>query len=315
MNSPIVIDCHYYRPKRMASYLIADKGEAAFIDNNTAKALPYLLQALTDNHIAAEAVKYLIVTHIHLDHSGGTAALLAHCPNATVVVHPRGAPHLINPKRLVQSAKQVYGEALFEKLYGTIDPIDRDRVMSAEDGQALDLGSRKLSFLFTPGHAKHHLVVHDNALNAVFSGDAFGIGYERLQRGTEPYLLCSCPPTDFDAAATRDSIQRIVDTGAAKVFVAHYGEFDRVKAAAAIVIESTNRMEQVLGEALESELEGDGLEEFCRGRVRDELLAQLAVCGVTCDHHDGDVLDPDIFINARGLRYVVEKRRSHPNLQ
>jgi hypothetical protein len=141
------IDCHYLdRPEFAAAYLLVDGDEAAFIDNNTHHALPRLLAALAGTGLAAEQVRYLIITHVHLDHAGGTSALAQACPQATVLAHPRAARHVIDPDKLIASAKSVYGEDEFRRLYGEIEPVDKDRVQSIEDGEKVTLGSASWNF-------------------------------------------------------------------------------------------------------------------------------------------------------------------------
>ena len=117
-DSVITVDPNYIHPGRAAVYLIDADGSAAFVDASTPRSLPILLQALDERGLRPAQVKYVIVTHVHLDHSAGTAALLEACPNAVAVVHPRGERHLVEPARLVKSARRVYGEDLFASLNG-----------------------------------------------------------------------------------------------------------------------------------------------------------------------------------------------------
>jgi hypothetical protein len=180
----VTIDCEYVMPQLAASYLREEGGEVAFIEANTTHAVPRLLAALEKAGLAPEAVKYVIVTHVHLDHAGGASALMRACPNATLLAHPRAARHLIDPTRLVASARHVYGEDAFERLYGTIEAIDASRVRALEDGERVTLGTAPLHFLHTRGHANHHFVVHDEAKQVVYTGDAFGLVYPAMQRST-----------------------------------------------------------------------------------------------------------------------------------
>src|SRR5690242_7173105 len=117
------IDCHYVMPNFAAAYLLADQGKAAFVDNNTTHSVPTLMNALKQRGLEPKDVQFIMVTHVHLDHAGGTSALATLCPNAVVLAHPRAAPHLIDPRKLVSSARAVYGDAIFDQLYGKIDPI------------------------------------------------------------------------------------------------------------------------------------------------------------------------------------------------
>ena len=181
--SIVTIDTHYLgRSEFAAAYLIVDGDRAAFIDNNTNAAVPRLLAALDDHGLTPAQVAYIIITHVHLDHAGGTSALAAACPDATVIAHPRAAPHVIAPERLVESASAVYGATEFKRLYGTIEPVPADRVRSMEDEEVLAFGARELTFLHTRGHANHHFCVADSATGVIFTGDAFGLAYPALQR-------------------------------------------------------------------------------------------------------------------------------------
>ncbi|MDX9975708.1 MAG: MBL fold metallo-hydrolase, partial [FCB group bacterium] len=228
-HSVITVDPNYIHPGRAAVYLINADGPAAFVDASTPRSLAILLRALEERGLRPEQVEYVVVTHVHLDHSAGTAALLGACPNAVALVHPRGARHLAAPARLVESAKRVYGEEVFDSLYGAVEAVAAERVRTVEDGEILPLGDGELRFLHTPGHAKHHISVYDSGSNGVFTGDAFGVAYPPVQHGTRKYLLCSCTPTDFDAEAARETVRRIVDTGAERAYLTQFGPFESVK--------------------------------------------------------------------------------------
>lgn len=307
--SVCTIDCQYVAPEIAASFLILEAGRAAFVDNNTARAETHLLDALTSRHVLPDAVDYLIVTHIHLDHSGGTAALLERCPNAAVLCHPRAARHLINPTRLVTSAKQVYGEAAFAHLFGEIHPIPEERVRVMHDGETLEFGSRTLRFLDTPGHARHHMCIYDSGTNGVFAGDCFGLHYPSLQTGHKPLITCSSTPTEFDAVEARRTVRRILDTGCERVYVTHFGVVERVQEAAEELLRSIDAMERIMHEAATTSVDGETLEEFCRERVEAEARRQFAECGVEPGNGAMERLEADILINARGLAYQANRLR------
>ncbi|HTP65704.1 MAG TPA: MBL fold metallo-hydrolase, partial [Geobacteraceae bacterium] len=157
MNRTIrTIDCQYVRPGFAASFLVHEEGEAYFVETNTSHALPYILEALRKERIACSGVKWIAVTHVHLDHAGGVSALLDACPEATVLAHPRAARHLIDPAKLVASAKVVYGEELFARLYGDVLPVPAERVRTVEDGEEIPFSGSKLRCIHTRGHANHH---------------------------------------------------------------------------------------------------------------------------------------------------------------
>ncbi|HOE66294.1 MAG TPA: MBL fold metallo-hydrolase [Candidatus Hydrogenedentes bacterium] len=304
------IDCRYREPGRAAAYLIAEPGHAAFVDNNTAHAAPLLLDALQRAGMTPEQVEALIITHVHLDHAGGTSALLGACPNAVVLCHPNAARHLIDPARLTLSARQVYGEETFARLYGEIHPIPESRVRTVEDMEPFRLGGRTLTFLHTPGHAKHHVCMHDSGENAVFTGDTFGVAYAVHQMGPRPFLLCSTAPTDFDPAAARRSIERILATGADCVYLSHFGSLDNPRAAGEDLMDDIARMEAILEDAASASiLSGEALVSFCQERVRDAVRTHLEGCGIAPQGEAMDALLPDIQVNGQGLAVAAERRR------
>ena len=304
-----MIDCHYQEPLQAAVYLLQEGDKAAFIDANTVFAVPRFLASLEKKGLTPEQVEYIIITHVHLDHSGGTAELLKHCPNAIVLVHARAARNLVDPRRLVAGAIEVYGQALFAKLYSEIEGISEDRIRVMNDGEILAWGSRRLHFFYTLGHAKHHFCIHDSASNAVFSGDSFGIGRSSLHHDGPSYLLCICAPPDFHAEQTKASLQQIVDTGAERVYIAHYGFFTELASGAEQVARSTDQMAAILQEAADTDLTGEALEDFCRSRVVEAMDEHLAHCGVTNVDAHRQWLRPHIGLNVKGLSFAAERQR------
>lgn len=303
------VDCRYMGiEKRAAAYLLVEGDRAAFVDNNTAHAVPLLLDALRNAGLSPEQVDYLIVTHVHLDHAGGTAALLAHCPNATVLAHPRAARHLIDPARLVAGAKAVYGEEAFGHLYGVIDSIPETRVRSMEDNEELTWGTRSLRFFHVRGHANHHFCIYDSRANAVFAGDAFGIGRSAEMRPGPSFLIAATAPTEFEPALAREAVQRIVETGAESVYVSHYGRFGQVKENAEKLIHCIALMGGIVDEAVARRLEGNALDAFCSERTATALAEQLRMCGVADFEADWRFIENDVGLNAMGLAYLAGKR-------
>lgn len=306
---PILIDCHYVGiARRAAAYLLIEDGRAAFVDNNTSHAVPRLLNALAAAGLAPESVEYLIVTHVHLDHAGGTAALLQHCPNATVLAHPRAARHLIDPARLVNGAKMVYGEETFKKLYGVIEGIPAARIRVMEDDETLAWGARTLRFLHTRGHAKHHVCIHDSAANAVFAGDAFGIGRTSWERPGPSFLIAATAPTDFEPAAAREAVQRILDTRPATVYITHFGRMDEVPEGARKLLRCIDLMEAIVNRAVEKRLDGGELEAYCLEQTSAALDDHLRWCGVADFERDRRFIEGDVALNAMGLAHLARKR-------
>lgn len=307
---PLTIDTDYMGRRGVAAaFLLHDDGEAAFVETSTALALPRLLRALDEVGLRPEQVRYVVITHVHLDHAGGASALMRACPNATLLAHPRAARHAIDPSRLVASATTVYGEARFRALYGIIDPIAPERVRPVEDGEVLPLGRRELAFLHTRGHANHHFVVHDRAANGVFTGDAFGIGYPALQ-GDGRFVFPSTSPTDFDPVAARESLARVVGTGAERVWLTHFGERRDVAEVAADLDAQLEAYEALLERAIE--VDDPDLDAFVERAVRgffDALFARRPGAD-TPDHRE--LVELDVDLNAQGVAFAARRARRGP---
>src|SRR5512138_2300209 len=148
----ILVDTGYVTPDRAAAWIVRGKSSAAVVETGHGGAVPRLLAALAAHGIPRDEVSHVVVTHVHLDHAGGAGALMRELPAATLVVHPRGARHLVDPSKLAAGTMAVYGEARFRELYGELVPVAAERVIEAGDGFTLDLGSRPLRFLDAPGH-------------------------------------------------------------------------------------------------------------------------------------------------------------------
>jgi glyoxylase-like metal-dependent hydrolase (beta-lactamase superfamily II) len=305
------IDCHYLgRPETAAAYLLVDGERAAFVDNNTAHALPHLLRALADAGLHPEQVAYLVITHVHLDHAAGTAALAAQCPNAVILAHPRAAPHLVDPSRLVASAAQVYGEEAFARLYGVVEPVPAARVRTVEDDEVLPFGSRTWRFLHTRGHANHHMCLLDVTADAVIAGDAFGLQYPALQ-GAGTFAVPSTSPTDFDAALARESVERIVATGASQVYVSHFGRVADLHESAGQLLRHLEFAGELVDEATRADLSEDGIEGWIapryRAYVRGLLEARSPV--LASRPETWALLEMDLALNTQGIAFAAIRNR------
>lgn len=308
---PITIDCNYIRPQFAAAFLIKEENEGIFIENNTTHSVPFLLEGLNRVGLKTHEVKYIIVTHVHLDHAGGTSALMKKCPNATLIAHPKAAKHLIDPTKLIASATDVYGKSTFEKLYGELTPIDANRVHAVEDGEEISIGTRKLSFFYTRGHANHHICIFDNCSNGVFTGDSFGLAYPSLQsKGL--FIFASTSPTDFDPVEARLSIQKILNTGASRVFLTHFGELKMLSQASFQLNQYLDFSENLMNE-MDKNLdttEAKKLQSYCEDRIRDYLMNQLRQLSVEVSPEMAEILKLDIELNAAGIIYAIQRKRA-----
>jgi len=309
MQDVHTIDCHYLdRPRFAAAYLLVDGDEAAFIDNNTAYAVPRLLAALEKTGLSVEQVRYLIVTHVHLDHAGGTSALAKACPDATIIAHPRAARHIIDPSKLVASATAVYGEEQFRRLYGEIEPVSAELVREMADEETLSLGRRTLTFLHTRGHANHHFCIADDR-GAIFTGDAFGLHYPDLQ-GPGPLALPSTSPTDFDAELARQAIRRIVALSPEVVYPTHFGPVTGIDEGARQLVRHLDFADRVQEDAYRSDLPDEALADYVKPRLEDYITGLLDHHGPFAASADAwDLLAMDIDLNAQGIAFAVSKQR------
>ncbi|MGX9721359.1 MBL fold metallo-hydrolase [Stenotrophomonas acidaminiphila] len=218
-----VIDTAFQRDHFDAAYLLVGNGRGAFIDCGTSHSLPNMLAAVERAGLGIEAIDWLILTHVHLDHAGGAGALMQRLPNARLLVHPRGAPHMIDPARLVAGATAVYGAEEMARSYGQIMPVAAERVVVAGDGHRLSLGGRELLCIDTPGHARHHLCVWDAASRSWFTGDTFGLSYRELDSAQGAFVIPTSSPVQFEPDALHASIDRLMARAPEAMFLTHYG--------------------------------------------------------------------------------------------
>ena len=227
------IDTGFHRDRYDAAYLVAESGRAAFIDTGTAFAVPRLLATLEALAVPRSAVDFVIATHVHLDHAGGVGQLMQALPDAQLVVHPRGARHMIAPTALWQGALGVYGAEQMARDYGELVPVDAARVRTTTDGETLLLAGRPLVFAHTPGHALHHHCVWDARSAGWFTGDNFGIAYPEFNVDGRAFLFPTTTPVQFDPDAMRASIARLMATAPRQMFLTHYSRIAGIEDCAA----------------------------------------------------------------------------------
>lgn len=291
-------------PRFTASYLRTSGDECAFIEAHTSHALPKLLSALAENGKRPEQVRWVVITHAHLDHAAGASALMAACPNATLLAHPRAARHMVRPEKLVASATSVYGAERFRTLYGTITPIPETRVRALADGESFPLGDATLTVFHTAGHANHHFVVDDPALDTVYTGDTFGLVYPALQHHGR-FAMPSTSPTNFDAPLARQSIDRVLSLGRRAVALTHFDAYEDANAIAAQLGRFIDRA-------------GTWVDEAARGtETAAEMTARFARAWEKAIAEEapafGEVerafLAFDVDLNAQGLAFVADAKR------
>ncbi|WP_158884711.1 MBL fold metallo-hydrolase [Rhodanobacter sp. L36] len=292
------IDTGFVRPGFDAAYLIVENGRGAFVDCGTRFSIPRMLEALRTTGLSINDVDWLILTHVHLDHAGGAGELIAHLPNARLLVHPRGARHMINPSVLWAGASAVYGEKIMRETYGELRPVDAARVVEAADGHIVNLGDRSLLCIDTPGHAKHHLTVYDERASACFTGDVFGLSYRELDTANGPFILPTTSPVQFDPDALHASIERLVALKPEWMYLTHY---DRVGNAEKLAVDLHDQIDAMTTLALAAKHDAHRHEALVEA-LTDLYARRAAAHG--CRHSRDELIEllgMDIELNAQGL--------------
>ncbi|HEX8732308.1 MAG TPA: MBL fold metallo-hydrolase [Ktedonobacterales bacterium] len=258
-------------PGVIASYLLTGPDGLALVDVGSAVTAERLLAAIRATGHQPEAVEHILLTHIHLDHAGATGVLLQHMPRARVYVHSIGAPHLIHPEKLIESASRIYGDQM-GRLWGTMLPVPEERISLLEDGVETRVGERTLTALYTPGHAIHHVAFHDPGRAAMFTGDVAGVRLEDID-----YVRPPTPPPDLNLEDWSASIERLRALRPETLYLPHFGP-----------VEGTERHFAELRERLYAwgEIVAGGMR---RGEDDQQLAHDLAVAS-----------DPDVARGAAG---------------
>ncbi|RDZ27194.1 MBL fold metallo-hydrolase [Lysobacter silvisoli] len=298
------IDTGFHRPVFDAAYLIVEQGRAAFVDCGTQHSVPSLLAALDAQGLAPEHVDWLILTHVHLDHAGGAGALMRRLPNARLAVHPRGAPHMIDPSRLVAGATAVYGEEEIARSYGEILPIPEERVVVARDGHVVDLAGRPLLCIDTPGHARHHLCVWDEHSRSWFTGDTFGLSYRELDSARGAFAIPTTTPVQFEPDALKRSIRTLLARDPLAMRLTHYGPVTDVAAMADALLSQIDAM-VALARAADGRPDRHARLVASLGEL---YLARAAAHGCAlAPEQVRELLAMDIELNAQGLEVWLDR--------
>jgi len=295
------VDTEYVRPQMDASHVVVAGERAAIVDTGPNSAVPLILAALEQLGVARDAVEFLFLTHVHLDHVGGAGELMRHLPRATAVIHPRGAPHMIDPAKLIAGTRAVYGEAAYARLYGEIRPIARERIVIAQDGQRFELGSRMFECIHTPGHALHHQSIVDHGAVSIFTGDTFGISYREFDTARGPWIMPTTTPTQFDPAQLKASIVRLMQFRPRRVYLTHYSEVGQCARLANDMYEAIDDFVRIArASGADQSRMRFGLRDWAHASLRDHG------CTMSADAIDS-ILSKDFELNAAGLAYWMER--------
>jgi len=293
------IDSGFGRPLLDAIHLLVEDGHAALIDTATNSCVPRLLDALATMHLEPEQIDYIILTHIHLDHAGAAGQLMQRFPQAKLVVHPRGARHMIDPGKLLAGTIAVYGSAATQRMYGELLPVPAQRIVEAQHRQTLSLNGRELLLLDTPGHARHHICIRDARTGHIFSGDTFGMCYRELERDGRRFVFPTTTPVQFDPAALHRSIAMLTDYQPAAIYVTHFSQVTEISRLAADLHRLIDAHAKL---ALRERNSGASRHERLMAGITAILLEEAAQQGWALQGEDMlNLMKMDIELNAQGL--------------
>jgi len=280
-----------------AGYLI--EGSApVLIETGSQTSVPVLLAALAQIGVGPAELAGVAVTHIHLDHAGGVGNVAKAFPAATVYVHEKGARHLADPTRLIDSAARVYG-GLLDSLYGRLDPTPAERLHVLEDEEVIEVSpDRSLVAVDSPGHAKHHVGLHDSLSGVLFAGDAVGV---KLPDGG--VLRPSTPPPDFDLDQAITSLGRFAARRPSGIALAHYGLLEQPEE---LLAEAEETLRQWAETAEKAYREGTDIADALSARF-DPLLGDIEP-----GHKEKLDIMNGVHSNAAGFRRWLEGRDKAP---
>ena len=207
------------KPEIIATAVLQGSGGVALIDPGPSTTLASLRASLARKGIQVGDVSHVLLTHIHLDHAGVTGTLVRENPAIEVFVHERGAPHMVDPAKLMASATRLYGEADMERLWGEFLPVPAGNIRALRGGELIAVAGHEMDVAYTPGHASHHVSYFDRASRVAFVGDTAGI------RRQSPYVMPPTPPPDIDLELWAESEDRILAWDPDTLFLTHFGPF------------------------------------------------------------------------------------------
>ena len=299
------IDTEYARPLHDASHLIVADGRAAFVDTGNNNSVPLLLDALEQHQLSVAAVDFVFLTHIHLDHAGGAGQLMQALPNARCVVHPRGAPHMVDPTALIAGTEAVYGVQRMQELYGDIVPIDAERILIPEDGEWLTLNGRAMQALFTEGHARHHYCLFDPQSRGVFTGDSFGVSYRELDTAAGEFVFPTTTPASFDPPEAHKAIDRIMACEPEQLYLTHYS---RVENPARLAADMHAGLDAYVALATQHASDVNRATTLTAA-IFDYLAERLVAHGFKGDRDAmWSVIGPDVTLNTQGLEVWLDRQ-------
>lgn len=300
------IDSGLLRPGMAAAYLVDAGSRLVVVDTGINRSVERILETVKSRGRDLDEITHVVVTHVHLDHAGGAGQLMGRLPRAELLAHPRAARHLADPSRLEASARRVYGDPVFDATYGRLQPIDESRIRIMEDGEGLDIGERHFRFMDTPGHARHHFVVWDEASRGWFTGDTFGISYRDTDTANGAMIFPTTTPTQFEPAEMIRSIDRIMDTEPEHVYLTHFGRVSDLPRLAEQLKNGVRFLDSLATRYAEAAERGRLIE----SRMMDWMIELARGHGCTLEEARlKDVFINDARLNTQGLEFMLDHPR------
>ncbi len=301
------IDTEQVRPGMACCYLLRSGDLYAFIECGTSLSVPGLLRVLEHRGIAPEQVAYVMPTHVHLDHAGGAGLLMSRLPQARLVMHPRGARHMIDPSKLIEGASAVYGAKAVAAMYGEILAVPEQRVIVAGDGYRLDFSGRELLFLDAPGHARHHYAIWDKESRGIFSGDVFGLSYRETDGPHGPFLLPTTTPVQFEPEAWVQTLDRLMVLDPAYVYLTHYGRVGNIAQLAHVLRRGIANYERLARQHAAAPDRHQKIKDALTGHALEELRAMSAPLS---EAQARELLQFDMELNTQGLEVWLDRQKA-----
>lgn len=304
-----LIDCNVNQKEIVAVYILQEGDETAIIETGVPSSVAIIMNALKKRKISVESVRWIFVTHVHLDHSGGAAGLLKICPNASLVCHPLGAKHLHRPERLIAGARIVYGEDRFNEFIGTeIDSVPLEKIRPADDGEIFDVGGRKIEIIHTKGHANHHFCILDIQTGAIFTGDTFGLSYPFFKKYSNQFIYPAATPVEFDIEESIRTIQKIVSYKPKFALLTHFGVVKDVSSAADMLLFFLEQIRNIFMKFDQEKFDAGELKNLCISEFRLLLMEELEKNSIYLNESEAKVVEEDIIMNGTGIAIHFERK-------
>ena len=301
----VALDSGMVWPLMTACYVLETDDAVALIEVGSNASVERILKVLESRGRRPDEVSHVVVTHVHLDHAGGAGELVARMPNAQFVVHPYGSRHMIDPSRLEASTRDVYGDEAFDAMYGSLKPISPERVLIMEDGDSLEVGSRPLTFMDSPGHARHHFCIWDEQTRGWFTGDTFGISYRQFDTESGAFIFPTTTPVQFDPEPLIASIDRMMERSPDNMYLTHFGRVQDVQRLAEMEKKAIQRLVEIAEQH-------EGAENRTRAievDMMEWLLAGALEHGVSLSESAiREILQDDVVLNTQGIEFWLDHR-------